>query len=287
MKRLKIGRSLIVGYLPTSRPRFWIYLMGPYIIGVISWAADGTWTTLWSVFTLQVLLFLIYFSYPANLLVYGINDIYDYKTDILNPKKIEYESIVQPDQYRSLWVTILLLNIPFLFFTILPTGSAYLRLFIFIISSIIYSAPPLRAKAKPVVDTFISALIYVAPWVVWYTISWWESVHWMIVGAGIAWSMAMHAYSAIPDIQADSESSIDTVATLYWPSGTIRFCMTLYSIACILMIPTFHRWVIPLWLVYMSLMSASFFYPIGTLYRYFPLVNTLVWFLLFVMILSS
>jgi 4-hydroxybenzoate polyprenyltransferase len=34
-----------------------------------------------------VVLLMIYFTYPANLLVYGVNDIFDYETDKLNAKK--------------------------------------------------------------------------------------------------------------------------------------------------------------------------------------------------------
>jgi 4-hydroxybenzoate polyprenyltransferase len=38
---------------------------------------------------IQVLLFGLYFLIPANIRIYGINDIYDYETDKLNPKKVE------------------------------------------------------------------------------------------------------------------------------------------------------------------------------------------------------
>jgi 4-hydroxybenzoate polyprenyltransferase len=35
-----------------------------------------------------------------------------------------------------------------------------------------------------------------------------------LIIAAIDWAIAMHAYSAIPDIKADSEAGISTVATL-------------------------------------------------------------------------
>ncbi len=74
--------------LRISRPRFWIYELGPYMIGVLgailitnqSRGVLDFWT---------ILLFGFYFLIPANIWIYGINDIYDYETDKLNPKKLE------------------------------------------------------------------------------------------------------------------------------------------------------------------------------------------------------
>lgn len=106
---------------------------------------------------------MLYFSYPANLLVYGINDIFDYDTDKLNEKKSGYESLIGPEQQQKLRVLIAILNLPFLLLSILPNPESYMWLIIFVLSSIFYSAAPLRAKSKPVLDTIISALIYIAP----------------------------------------------------------------------------------------------------------------------------
>jgi len=50
--------------------------------------------------------------------------------------------------------------------------------------------------------------------------------------------MAMHAYSAIPDIQADTEAEIKTVATLYGKTGTLIFCIVCYLLAIILSFPS-------------------------------------------------
>ena len=41
--------------------------------------------------------FVVYFLIPANILIYGINDIFDYDTDKLNPKKGTYEAFI--DEY--------------------------------------------------------------------------------------------------------------------------------------------------------------------------------------------
>lgn len=284
MKKIQIISSLLKNFLPTSRPRFWIYLLGPYFIGLTAWLSDISLQGVRDAIGRQGVWFLIYFSYPANLLVYGVNDIYDYQTDILNDKKKWYETTINPDQYKSLWLAIFILNAPFIFLSILPNKESYLRLFLFVVSSICYSAPPIRAKSKPILDTILSAIIYVAPWIIGYMISWWSHLNMMLIIACIVWNMSMHAYSAIPDIEVDKKAGISTVATLYGAKWTLMFCMILYGLACILSIPALHRWAIVLWVMYIGMMSISFFYPINILYRYFPWINTLCWWILRIMI---
>jgi 4-hydroxybenzoate polyprenyltransferase len=62
----------------------------------------------------EFLLRLLYFTIPANLLIYGINDIADYDTDKKNPKKQAYESLLTPDKQKSMRSLIVVTNIPFL-----------------------------------------------------------------------------------------------------------------------------------------------------------------------------
>jgi 4-hydroxybenzoate polyprenyltransferase len=49
--------------------------------------------------------------------------------------------------------------------------------------------------------------------------------------------MAMHAYSAVPDISADREADLQTVATLYGKNGTLLFCIICYLLSIICSIP--------------------------------------------------
>jgi lycopene elongase/hydratase (dihydrobisanhydrobacterioruberin-forming) len=62
-----------------------------------------------------IAIFAAYFLISANIWIYGINDIYDYETDKLNPKKTEgYEALVTPPEQKSLWKRILWTTLPFL-----------------------------------------------------------------------------------------------------------------------------------------------------------------------------
>ena len=64
------------------RPRFWLYIFGPYLVGLAAGASSRV-----DFLRFDALLFGLYFLFPANLLIYGINDIFDFETDRRNPKK--------------------------------------------------------------------------------------------------------------------------------------------------------------------------------------------------------
>ena len=285
MEKIQIIYSLLKNFLPTSRPRFWRYTLWSYYIWLMAWSG---FTQLWDmrlIFTFQAIRFFIYFSYPANLLIYWVNDIFDYDTDKNNPKKQNYEWLITPDKQHILRFIIAWLNIPFLFLSILPNTWSYIWLFIFLWSALFYSAPPLRAKSKPILDTIISALVYIAPWFVWYYISWWVGFNRLNFSALLFRNMAMHAYSAIPDISADREANLQTVATLYGKNGTLVFCIICYLLSIICSLPTLWRFSIT-WIIYIAMMALSFRWNIFSLYKFFPRINAIIWFLLFWYIVS-
>jgi 4-hydroxybenzoate polyprenyltransferase len=266
-----------------SRPRFWIYLLGPYLIGLLSASEWHTWTMPQS---LLIAIFFLYFIFPANLLLYGINDIFDYETDILNNKKSGYESVLPVNQHTKIWLSILVTNVPFLlmcFFLPLPFIYCW---GLFILFSIFYSAPPLRFKTKPLVDS-ISNGLYILPGIMAYYLVGGTTLPWGLIAAAWAWAMAMHAYSAIPDIDADKKASLATIATFLGKSGTLLFCTILYLLSCLLaatiLSPIFYLF----GAVYIYLMTISFSAQTNEyllqIYRYFPLINCLCGFAIFVL----
>lgn len=281
MQNIQTIFSLYKKYFQTSRPRFWRYTLGSYCIWLI---VGSQFTELWGmneILTFQAFWFFLYFSYPANLLIYGVNDIFDYETDKLNPKKDWYEWLITPDKQKILRLLIAGINIPFLLLSILPNTWSYIWLFVFVIAAVFYSAPPLRAKAKPLLDTIVSAFVYIAPWFVWYYIIWWEQINRMIFFALLARNMAMHAYSAIPDIEADSQAWVYTVATLYGHKGTLRFCIICYLLSIVCSLQSLGYFSAIAWSVYIVMMIYSFRWNIFRLYKLFPWINAIIWFLLF------
>lgn len=264
--------------LTTSRPRFWVYLFGPALIGLIAALKSGGEWSVWS------FLFLLVFTFPANLFIYGVNDVFDQETDKRNPKKQGYEQLFDPKQTHTLFQAILWSLVPFLIgFFFMPRGATTSFL-VFVFLGAFYSAPPIRAKVRPFLDAAFNALYLMPALVAWFAFGG-DALNWSLVLAGTAWCMAMHAYSAAPDIEADQASGLQTVATLLGKNGTIRFCLALYLVAA--GISYLSLGVVSLLLVipYVVLMelSARTCTPaeLSRVYRFFPWVNTAIGFCLF------
>lgn len=262
-----------------SRPRFWIYVFGPYLVGLAAGAAARD-----DLFRIEHLVFGLYFLLPANLLIYGVNDIFDWETDRLNPKKAEYETLVRPESHRRLWLWIAVLNIPFLYLAYYWVRPAWASFAVFIILSVFYSAPPIRAKATPIVDSIFNVL-YVFPGAFAYQMLTGAFPPPSIFAAAWLWTMAMHAYSAIPDIDADREARVNTVAALLGRTGTLLFCLVMYVGSGVLAFPYLGYLALPLAAVYVLMIALSFIASgenkVFVIYRYFPLVNAAVGFILF------
>lgn len=265
-----------------SRPRFWLYVFGPYIVGLAAGASTRD-----DFLRIENLVFGLYFLLPANLLVYGVNDIFDWETDRLNPKKDEYEMLVRPESHRQLWIWIVLLNLPFVVAACFLAPGALRSLVGFSFFSVFYSAPPIRAKAIPVVDSLFN-ILYVFPAAFAYQMMTGSFPPWTVIVAGALWTMAMHAFSAIPDIDADREAKVRTVATFLGKNGTILFCLIAYLASAALAFQYLGIWVIIPAAVYATLIGFSWSSKntdgVFQIYQRFPIVNAVIGFALFWMI---
>lgn len=262
-----------------SRPRFWIYVFGPYLIGLAAGASSRS-----DLLSVSVIAFAIYFLFPANLLIYGVNDIFDFETDKLNPKKREYEALVEPSDRRGLLFAILVTNLPFILSVFFLNGVAKIAILGFLLLSIFYSAWPIRAKAIPIVDSIFNAL-YFLPGIFSYGILTGGLPPVTAMIAALLWTMAMHAYSAVPDIQADKEAGVETIATLLRREGTLFFCSACYLLSAIFAFPHLGVFAGLFGIVYLGMMAASLLTKqtggVYKIYQYFPAVNSACGFVLF------
>jgi 4-hydroxybenzoate polyprenyltransferase len=265
--------------LKVSRPRFWFYIFGPYLIGLVAAFANRS-----DLLSAKALIFGIFFIFPANLLIYGINDIFDYETDKLNQKKQEYELLVSPKQHKNLLFYILLFNLPFIIASFIFAVEALPALAGFLFFSIFYSAPPIRAKTKPFLDSSFN-ILYVFPGVFAYQmISGANPPLLIFIAAGI-WTFAMHAYSAIPDIEADREANIKTAATQLGANYTLLLCLCFYLISAFLVYKFLGTLSFVMAFIYTSMILISFRLKqtnrMFSVYKFFPLINAVAGFLLF------
>lgn len=286
---MKIKRLLNI-----SRPRFWIYEIGPYIMGIA--AVVGLNFNAW--LSLPVIVFLLFFTYPANIYIYGINDIFDYETDKLNPKKVQYESLVMPEEWSKLWKNIILFCSPFLIYAFFVLEIKSLIAFIlFFFFAGFYSAPPIRAKARPFLDSIFSAGHYIATAVFSYLMMSHflnQNISWTVLAtctlAGMFWAIAMHAYSAVPDIKADKDAQLETIATKLGRNKTIILCAILYALSGILVFQFLGILSILLAIIYVAFMLKSIKTTeeqLFKIYTYFPKLNSLVGMILFFSILLN
>lgn len=269
--------------IKVSRPRFWHYTVGPFLIGsLIAFHGNAVPMFLSKDFWIWTLYFLL----PANFLIYGVNDVGDQDTDMLNPKKNSYETKFENSKFLVFLVLFFLCTIPFLFLT--NSWAEKFWLFVFWFFSIFYSIEPIRAKAKAFLDSAFNFL-YVVPGIFAYIYfsgsSDFFNINWLIVLAATFWCMAMHTFSAIPDIKADSDSNLNTTAVFLGNKGASIYCLWLFIAATALGILTLSWAILILGIPYFIAMIIN--YKIDNLqfsfklYKYFPTYNLLVGFLLF------
>jgi len=267
--------------LSHSRPRFRLYVIGPFLLWYTAGIVDNS-----QFLSLSFIWRLVYFTLPANLLIYGANDIADYETDKNNPKKQSYESLLSPDKQKTMRLLVAITNIPFLIRSIIQGQWIWIILLAFRFFGVFYSSKPIRAKAIPFIDGIFN-ILYIIPWFLAYFLAGWTHIHIPTLIAGTLRCMAMHAYSAIPDIQADTEAKLQTTATVLGKYGTLIYCalcrIIASSIGYILIWPVS----ILAWLVYMSLIIISIKQPLFTIYKQFPLINAIIGMIIFFTIILA
>ncbi|RAJ26423.1 4-hydroxybenzoate polyprenyltransferase [Gelidibacter algens] len=263
-----------------SRPRFWMYVLGTFLVGVI---ASGNLFLYDASTTLLLIAFGIFFSLPANVFIYGVNDIYDYQTDIHNDKKTKYESVLKLEKHRSLWTIIVLLLLPFAPLLLSVNVPTKLALVVFLFTGLFYSATPIRAKSKPPLDVLFSAIIYVSPALVGFFITGNTHIQWLAVLGGLIWAFGMQTYSAVPDIEADKKAGVNTLAIMLGEKKALWFCLLAYLISASIGFYYVGFIAILFGIVYIVIVLLSIYNSskLFKYYTYFPLINVITGAVLF------
>ena len=266
-----------------SRPRFWMYVIGPFLIWRTAVGSD-----LHALLDWKLLVWLLAFSLPANLFLYGVNDIADGDTDKYNTKKDWYEvRLMVRDYYIVLYGVVISVIILLLAMRRVVGESVAWRwaLWLYLVLGASYSLPPARWKARRLMDSLSNAL-YIMPGLVWWYAAWWGELNYLLVWAAILWAMAMHTYSAVPDIKPDSEAWLTTTAVWLGRNWGLLYCGCCWLLASVLVVSEWYwRWV--LWVVYLVMIWLSWKWDIDRLYRWFPLLNALIGCLLFFLIILT
>lgn len=230
--------SLLRTLFWTSRPISWVNTAYPF--GLAYLLAGGSWTD-W-VFWVGVVFFLV----PYNLAMYGINDVFDYESDLLNPRKGGMEgALTDRAQHRAiLWASVLGC-VPFLV-PLFAVGTLWsgVALAVTMFAVLAYSAKGLRFKEVPFLDSATSSTHFVGPAVVGGLIlgGGIPAAGWSALAAFFAWGMASQAFGAVQDIEADRAGGLASIGTVLGARTTVRVALGLYVLAAVLMLATPLPW---------------------------------------------
>lgn len=227
------GLELLKKLFWSSRPISWINTAYPFGAAYLyaSWLADGG-LHLDLDFALGFLFFLI----PYNLLMYGLNDVFDYESDLNNPRKGGIEgALLEPKWHGPMVFWSIASCIPFLaYFGFTWAMPAVVWLAVFVFTVVAYSAKGLRFKEVPLLDSATSSSHFFGPMIVGLSVAsgefWLPSASALVI-AFAAWGMASHAFGAIQDIRADREAGIASIATAIGAKRTAWFVVLLYVAA--------------------------------------------------------
>lgn len=207
--------------ITVSRPVFWIVLPLLYVGGFLFQNDQAT-------FSILNIVILLWLSFPFCIFLYGINDVHDLESDLKNPRKGGIQGLrLHPDNHQlvlhaSVVVNIILLVLIGLDFSI----DSFITALLLIFFSYAYSAPPLRLKERPVLDSLTNGLLYVLfPFYLgFFTHSGIEDTSWKII-LTVLGAAGVHAYTSTLDYTSDKEVGDTTIAVILGPRITLGFSL--------------------------------------------------------------
>ncbi|MFZ4841330.1 prenyltransferase [Mycetocola saprophilus] len=224
--------------LRSSRPVSWINTAYPFAAAMLitRGAVDG-----------ELIVGTLFFLIPYNLLMYGVNDVFDYESDLRNPRKGGIEGAVLERRLHRpvLWTGALLALPSFVYLLAVGTPLSGLLLILCVAGVLAYSVPPLRTKERAVADSVTSSLHFVGPAIVGLALAGaqWTPALLCLLVAFFLWGAASHLFGAVQDVEADRAAGISSSATAWGARAAARVSVLLYLAAGIaaLWIPGWGR----------------------------------------------
>ncbi|WP_240606758.1 prenyltransferase [Microbacterium sp. Gd 4-13] len=223
----RVVRELFV----SSRPVSWINTAYPFAAAYLLVVRE---------IDLTLVIGTIFFLVPYNLAMYGVNDVFDYESDLRNPRKGgAHGAVLDRRMHRiTLWAAALSC-LPFVVYLVV-VGSAlsWLVLAASLFFVVFYSAPPLRLKERPFADSVTSSIHFFSPAVYGLVLAgatWtWQLA--AIIVAFALWGIASHAFGAVQDVVADRAADISSIATARGARWTVRFAIGCYAASGLVML---------------------------------------------------
>lgn len=230
----------------SSRPLSWVNTAYPF---------GAAYLLMGGGLSLDFWLGCLFFLVPYNLAMYGINDVFDYESDMRNPRKGGVEgSVLDPALHRPTLLAAVLSCLPFvLYFLVTAPWVAKAMLVFSLFAVVAYSMRGLRFKEIPVLDSVTSSLHFSTP--AWFGVTLLAGGAGGdsagggagVLGSGVSaagvvgliafflWGTASQAFGAVQDIGPDREAGLKSIATAFGARGTVAVAVGLYAAAAVLM----------------------------------------------------
>ena len=215
----------------SSRPVSWVNTAAPFALAYF--LATGGFDAIGVIGT-------IFFLVPYNLAMYGINDVFDYESDLRNPRKGGVEgSVLDRSRHTATLVASAVTTVPFLVYLVVVgslESSLWLAASAFAV--IAYSAKGLRFKEIPFLDSVTSAFHFVSPAIVGWTIAGaqFSGGVWACLIAFMLWGAASQAFGAVQDVRFDREAGLKSVATVAGARATVWIALSGYAAAVLVLL---------------------------------------------------
>lgn len=210
--------------LKTSRPLIWIGLPLVFCMG-LAYGQKGLTDPSFK-FTPLLILQMCMLSFPMCLFIFGLNDIYDYISDQMNPRKKGFEGIRLDTRYhKTVKKSALIVGIVFLCVSVTTKNLINIYFCVTILClSYVYSAPPWRLKIRPPLDVISGGILgFFAPFALGYSFVDDATAIPLQAYFFTCCVMGFHAFSTIMDYDVDKRSGDRTFAVAYGKRAAALF----------------------------------------------------------------
>lgn len=225
--------ALLTTLFWSSRPVSWVNTAAPFALAYLL-ATGG--------FDLVGVIGTVFFLVPYNLAMYGINDVFDYESDLRNPRKGGVEGdVLDRRVHRTVILAAIVACLPFVVWLAVAGHPAVLPVLALSLFAVVaYSARGLRFKEIPFLDSLTSSTHFSSPaWVALAALGVWPTAAgWFGLGAFFLWGAASQAFGAVQDVGPDREAGIASIATVLGARATVWVALIGYAAAGLLALGT-------------------------------------------------
>jgi len=198
---MNFKRALII-----SRPAAWTWTTGMFLVGM------GNFSN----FTIISVIEFLFMLFPINFLIYGLNDIYDKKSDRSNPYKDGIQGTkVKEKEVKQIKTISIIISISFFLVSLFSKNIwNILASGLLILGAYVYSAPPIRLKSKPIIDSIFGGIGYFVPALIAFTTyNTIDKVPWIYLILALP-LIGGHLIFALRDINYDKKAKIKTTGVI-------------------------------------------------------------------------